>query len=80
MSNQSMTRREALALGGVANTLLLAACGGTAEAPEEEPTTEPVAEEEQAPESSSDDTVETSPSGKILVAFYSRADENYPGE
>lgn len=70
MSNQNMTRREALALGGVVSTLLLAACGGTAEAPEEE----------QAPESPSDDAGETSPSGKILVAFYSRADENYPGE
>lgn len=80
MSNQNMTRREALALGGVASTLLLVACGGTAEAPEEEPTTEPVAEEEQVSEPSSDDAGETSPSGKILVAFYSRADENYPGE
>jgi flavodoxin len=77
MSNQNMTRREALALGGVASTLLLAACGGTAEAPEEEPTTESVAEEEQAPESPSDDAVETSASGKTLVIFYSRADENY---
>lgn len=89
MTDKNITRREVLELGGAASALLLAACGGATEEPEPEPEAEdmePVVEDDQASDSlpadedEGTDSSDESPAGKILVAFYSRADENYPGE
>lgn len=82
MTNQSMTRRELLAFGGAAGALLLAGCSKSSE--EEPAIDESVIEDNQAPDSlpadEGDEVGEPPASSKILVAYYSRADENYPGE
>jgi len=79
-----MTRRAFVLAGGLWGASMLAACGGSAEEPaavEPEPETEEAeaeqtAEPEATPEQGSEPTGEASPTN-VLVAFYSRADENY---
>ena len=84
MAEKNMTRRELLAAGSAAGVLMLAACGRAAEEPKEESSDmEPVIEDDHAPDSLPEDdpaAAEPASGSKILVAFYSRADENYPGE
>ena len=85
MSGTSFTRRGFLAAGAAVG-LVLAGCGGAPEEPDtaEAPVQEPVIEDDHAPDSlpvdEGDEAGEPSASSKILVVYYSRADENYPGE
>ena len=91
MREHNLTRRQLLMAGSTASALLLAACGGAPEEPEEEPVIDgPIVEDDHAPDSlpvdeganeSETDAADGKASGsKILVVYYSRADENYPGE
>lgn len=78
MNDEKLTRRAFL-VGGAAGALALAACGGSPE--ESEPKTDegPAIEDDHASDSLPDDTAagEAASAGKILVVYYSRADENY---
>lgn len=80
MTKRHLTRRDLLAAGVATGTLLLTACGGSSQETEpEDKGTEPVVEEEPVqdePVEETDSEAEESAS-KILVAYYSRADENY---
>ena len=81
MSDTNVTRRDLLALGGAAGALLLSACGGADEESHEEADMEPVIEDDHAPDSLPEDEGEeagaATAASKVLVAYYSRADENY---
>lgn len=75
----TMTRRSFVAASSLA-AVVLAGCGGSAETPAEPEEKQPKAEPEvESPAET--ETAETAPSeessARTLVAFYSRADENY---
>ena len=84
MSMQSkMSRRSFVMAGGLVGASLLAACGGAGEQapaaePEEQRAPEPEgAEAEPETEAASSEQESAPTSSNVLVAFYSRADENY---
>lgn len=80
MKTLNMTRRSMLASGSMTASLLLAACGSPRNEEETKPADEDVKETEAVTIEEGDQTEPASsqPSqGKILVAYYSRADENY---
>lgn len=82
MTDTTLTRRGFLATG-VALSLALAGCDETPEEPgiPEEVDQEPIIEDDHAPDSlPEDEGYPPAPSSPILVVYYSRADENYPGE
>ena len=78
--NMNMTRRAFVAAGA----MLLAGCGAKEEAASSAPDVQADAQEEQLPEETTQDaSAQPAPTGsgsKVLVAYYSRADENYPNE
>ena len=75
MSKLTMTRRAFVAAG----SLLLAGCGAKEEPAQTQPAEEAAAEQKPAEDAPAAEATSTG-AKRILVAFYSRADENYPGE
>lgn len=78
MSKLTMTRRAFVAAG----SLLLAGCGAKEEPAQTQPAEEAAAEQKPAEDAPAAEATSTGSAKdkRILVAFYSRADENYPGE
>ena len=82
MSNVNMTRRSLLAAGTLLGGALLAGCGqaaqgqGASEPTEQEAATDESADEPAKAEEPADQAKEGATS-KVIVVYYSRADENY---
>lgn len=80
MTKQQMTRRGMLAASVAAGAMMLAACGGSsAETEPDETDLQAPVEEDAATQEPADgnETEASDAASKILVAYYSRADENY---
>lgn len=80
MTKQQMTRRGMLAASVAAGAMMLAACGGSsAETEPDETDPQAPVEEDTATQEPADgnETEASDAASKILVAYYSRADENY---
>ncbi|MBP3894429.1 MAG: hypothetical protein J6D34_10360 [Atopobiaceae bacterium] len=80
MRTQNMTRRSLLASGSAAAAMLLAACGSARNQEQAAPEADEAQKVEAAPTedaSQAEAAPQQSAQGKILVAYYSRAGENY---
>ena len=81
MSNtMTMTRRSLLATASAASVVMLVACGSSADESAQQ-TAEPTAQDDQAsgnePADAGTSNEASSTGSKVLVAYFSRADENY---